>query len=75
MEPTEKDIVIKKIMNLPPEQVSKVLVFIDALESVGDGAVAALMKGDDWKTGNQIGRGGEGVQRFTGSKTDANRFT
>ena len=50
MEPTEKDIVIKKIMNLPPEQVSKVLAFIDALESVGGGTAAALMKGDDWKT-------------------------
>lgn len=37
MEPTEKDIVIKKILELPPEQVSKVLVFIDALESVGGG--------------------------------------
>ena len=59
MEPTEKDIVIKKIMNLPPEQVSKVLAFIGALESVGGGTAAALMKGDDWKTGNQIGGGGK----------------
>ena len=55
MEPTEKDIVIKKIT----EQVSKVLAFIDALESVGGGTVAALMKGDDWKTGNQIEGGGK----------------
>lgn len=49
MEPTEKDIVIKKIMELPPEQVSKVLVFIDALESVGSMQAMTLMEGDDNK--------------------------
>lgn len=49
MEPTEKDIVIKKIMELPPEQVSRVLVFIDALESVGSMQAMTLMEGDDNK--------------------------
>lgn len=49
MEPTEKDIVIKKIMELPPEQVSRVLVFIDALESVGSMQAMTLMEGDDKK--------------------------
>jgi len=33
MEPIEKDIVIKKIMELEPEQVSKVLIFIAGLEA------------------------------------------
>jgi hypothetical protein len=33
MELTEKDIVIKKIMELEPEQVSKVLIFIAGLEA------------------------------------------
>lgn len=33
MEPTEKDIVIGKIKELPPEQVSKVLIFIAGLEA------------------------------------------
>lgn len=55
MGPTEKDIVIKKIMELPPEQVSKVLGFINALEAVGSGREISLMKGDDWKTGEDKG--------------------
>lgn len=33
MEPTEKDIVIEKIKELPSEQVSKVLIFIAGLEA------------------------------------------
>lgn len=33
MEPTEKDIVIEKIMEMPVEQVSKVLIFIAGLEA------------------------------------------
>lgn len=43
MEPTEKDIVIKKIIELEPEQVSKVLIFIAGLEA-----------GEDLKTKNGI---------------------
>ena len=33
MEPTEKDIVIEKIKDMPQEQVSKVLIFIAGLEA------------------------------------------
>lgn len=33
MESTEKDILIEKIANMPPEQVSKVLIFIAGLEA------------------------------------------
>lgn len=33
MKPTEKDIVIEKIKDMPPEQVSKVLIFIAGLEA------------------------------------------
>lgn len=33
MEPTEKDILIEKITNMPPEQVTKVLIFIAGLEA------------------------------------------
>lgn len=33
MEPTEKDIVIEKIMKMPTEQVAKVLIFIAGLEA------------------------------------------
>lgn len=33
MEPTEKDIVIEKIKEMPAEQVSKVLIFIAGLEA------------------------------------------
>ena len=33
MKPTEKDIVIDKIKDMPPEQVSKVLIFIAGLEA------------------------------------------
>lgn len=33
MEPTEKDIVIEKIMEMPAEKVSKVLIFIAGLEA------------------------------------------
>lgn len=39
MEPTEKDIVIEKIKDMPPEQVAKVLIFIAGLEAgsnIGD---------------------------------------
>ena len=36
MEPTEKDIVIEKIKELPPEQVVKVLIFIAGLEAGGN---------------------------------------
>ncbi len=64
MEPTEKDIVIKKIMELPPEQVSKVLAFIDALESVGGGTAAALMEGDGKRIGTIDGGRREGEERF-----------
>lgn len=59
MEPTEKGTVIKKIMSLSPEQISRVLTFIDALEPAGDGTATALTKGDDWKTGDRIGGGGK----------------
>lgn len=33
MESTEKDILIEKIVNMPPEQVEKVLIFIAGLEA------------------------------------------
>lgn len=33
MEPAEKDIVIEKIKEMPPEQVAKVLIFIAGLEA------------------------------------------
>lgn len=33
MEPTEKDIVIEKVKEMPPEQVAKVLIFIAGLEA------------------------------------------
>jgi len=33
MKPTEKDIVIEKIMEMPAEQVAKVLIFIAGLEA------------------------------------------
>lgn len=33
MEPTEKDIVIEKLKEMPPEQVAKVLIFIAGLEA------------------------------------------
>ena len=33
MEPTEKDIVIDKVKDMPPEQVAKVLIFIAGLEA------------------------------------------
>lgn len=33
MESTEKNILIKKITNMPPEQVAKVLIFIAGLEA------------------------------------------
>ena len=33
MEPTEKDIVIEKIMKMPEEQVAKVMIFIAGLEA------------------------------------------
>lgn len=33
MKPTEKDIVIEKIKDMPSEQVSKVLIFIAGLEA------------------------------------------
>mgnify|MGYP000408705857 CR=1 FL=1 len=36
MEPTEKDIVIEKIKEMPPEQVAKVLIFIAGLEAGGN---------------------------------------
>lgn len=75
MEPTEKDIVIKKIMELPPEQVSKVLFFIDALESVGSGMVMTLMEGDGKELGMMDGGGREGNERFASGKTDIKRFT
>lgn len=35
MEPTEKDIVIEKVKEMPPEQVAKVLIFIAGLEAGG----------------------------------------
>lgn len=33
MESTEKTILIEKIINMPPEQVAKVLIFIAGLEA------------------------------------------
>lgn len=36
MEPTEKDIVIEKVKEMPPEQVAKVLIFIAGLEAGSD---------------------------------------
>lgn len=45
MEPTEKDIVIEKIKELPPEHVSKVLIFIAGLEA-GSSIVPILEEGD-----------------------------
>lgn len=33
MEPTEKDIVIEKIMEMPEEQVAKVMIFIAGLKA------------------------------------------
>lgn len=36
MEPTEKDIVIEKVKDMPPEQVAKVLIFIAGLEAGGN---------------------------------------
>lgn len=33
MEPTEKDIVIEKVKEMPTEQVAKVLIFIAGLEA------------------------------------------
>lgn len=33
MEPTEKDIIIKKVKDMPPEQVAKLLIFIAGLEA------------------------------------------
>lgn len=36
MEPTEKDIVIEKVKDMPPEQVAKVLIFIAGLEAGSD---------------------------------------
>ena len=33
MEPTEKGIVIEKVMEMPEKQVEKVLIFIDGLEA------------------------------------------
>lgn len=35
MEPTEKDIVLEKVKEMPPEQVAKVLIFIAGLEAGG----------------------------------------
>lgn len=45
MEPTEKDIVIKKIINMPVEQVEKVLIFIAGLEA-GSGFSGEKKKAD-----------------------------
>ncbi|CCZ61356.1 hypothetical protein [Hungatella hathewayi] len=45
MEPTEKDIVIEKIKDMPPEQVSKVLIFIAGLEAGGDIKYSSESKG------------------------------
>ncbi len=75
MEPTEKDIVIKKIMELPPEQLSKVLVFLDALESVGSGKAMAWMEGDGKEPRTMNGEGREKIERFALGKTDTKRFT
>ena len=36
MEPAEKDMVIEKVKEMPPEQVAKVLIFIAGLEAGSD---------------------------------------
>lgn len=43
MDPTEKDIAIKKIKEMPPEQVAKVLIFIAGLEA-GSNKILELQK-------------------------------
>ena len=46
MKPTEKDIVIEKIMEMPAEKVAKVLIFIAGLEA-----------GDEIKCSNEAEEG------------------
>lgn len=57
MEPTEKDIVIEKVKDMPPEQVAKVLIFIAGLKSGSD------FKAENEQSTNKIIRRGRNERK------------
>lgn len=56
MKSTEKDILIEKITNMPPEQVAKVLIFIAGLEA------GNRIAEEEWKLKDEVDKcKGEGL--------------